>query len=126
MTSDATIAKLRRAREIIERRYCEALDVTTLAGAVGLSRAHFIREFHDAFGQSPHQYIVGLRMKRAEVLLCTTDRAVTEICRTIGWRSVGSFTTRFTRTHGLSPTAYRCANVEPASGPRTTQPSPAT
>jgi len=113
MTSDATIDKLRRAREIIERRYCEALDVPTLAEAVGLSRAHFIREFHRAFGESPHQYMVGLRMERAAALLRTTDRGVAEICRAIGWRSVGSFTTRFTRTHGLSPTAYRSANATP-------------
>lgn len=99
--------KLLRARAIIHRRYCEALDVPTLAWAVGLSRAHFIREFHKAFGQSPHQYIVSLRMERAAALLCTTDQAVAEICRAIGWQSVGSFTTRFTRVHGVSPTAYR-------------------
>ena len=114
MTSDATIVKLWRARAIIDRRYCEALDVTTLAGAVGLSRAHFIREFHQAFGRSPHQYVVALRMQRAAALLCTTDRAVSEICRAVGWQSIGSFTTRFTRTHGLSPTAYRAANVAPS------------
>jgi len=119
MTSDATIDKLRRAREIIDRRYCEALDVPMLAGTVGLSRAHFIREFHHAFGQSPHQYIVRLRMERAAALLRTTDVAVAEICRAIGWQSVGSFTTRFTRTHGLSPTAYRSANADPRRGAHT-------
>lgn len=116
MTSEATIEKLRRAREMIDRRYCEPLDVSTVAGAVGLSRAHFIREFHQAFGRSPHQYMVALRMERAEALLRTTDRGVAEICRAIGWQSVGSFTTRFTRTHGQPPTAYRSAGAASSRG----------
>lgn len=107
MTSEATLGKLRRARDIIDRRFCESLDVSTVAGAVGLSRAYFIREFHQAYGETPHQYMIGLRMDRAARLLSTTDMAVVEVCRAIGWQSVGSFTTRFTRTHGISPTTYR-------------------
>ena len=37
----------------------------------------------------------------------TTDRSVAEICFSVGLRSVGSFTSSFTRTYGMSPTAYR-------------------
>jgi transcriptional regulator GlxA family with amidase domain len=91
----------------MDARYCETIDVASVAVAVGLSRGHFIRQFHQLFGETPRQYLIGLRMQRAAALLATTDRAVGEICRAIGWCSVGSFTTRFTRTYGLSPTAYR-------------------
>jgi AraC-like DNA-binding protein len=48
-------------------------------------------------------------------LLRTTDRSVAEICFAVGLRSVGSFTTSFTRTYGRSPTAYRAAFPPAAS-----------
>jgi AraC-like DNA-binding protein len=98
---------LRRARDLIEARYFEPLDVDALAGAAGLSKAHFSRQFHREFGEPPHQYLIRRRMERAATLLRTTDRSVADICRIVGLRSVGSFTTRFARTFGVSPTAYR-------------------
>jgi AraC-like DNA-binding protein len=98
---------LLRARDLADARYFEPLDVDDLARAAGLSRAHFSREFRRAFGEPPHAYLLTRRMERAAALLRTTDRSVTEICFDVGLRSVGSFTTSFTRTYGLSPTAYR-------------------
>jgi AraC-like DNA-binding protein len=83
-----------------------------------MSIAHFIREFHRAFGHPPHQYLIARRMEQAAVLLRATDDTVAQICRTVGLRSVGSFTTRFGRTFGVSPTAYRASHRErgPARG----------
>jgi AraC-like DNA-binding protein len=49
-------------------------------------------------------------MERAAALLRNTDRTVADICLLVGLRSVGSFTTRFGRTFGLSPTVYRAAH----------------
>lgn len=98
---------LLRARDAIDARYAEPLDVPALARAAGQSRAHFSREFRRAFGESPHQYLLTRRMERAAALLRTTDRSVAEVCVTVGLQSVGSFTTSFGRTFGCSPTAYR-------------------
>jgi AraC-like DNA-binding protein len=80
-----------------------------MASAAGLSRAHFSREFHRAFGEAPHSYLLTRRLERAAALLRTTDYAVIDICFSIGLQSLGSFTTSFTRTYGMSPTAYRAA-----------------
>ena len=85
-----------------------------MAGAAGLSRAHFSREFRRAFGESPHAYLLTRRMERAAALLRTTDRSVADICFSVGLQSVGSFTTSFTRTYGVSPTVYR-AEFPPAA-----------
>ena len=82
--------------------------------AAGLSRAHFSREFRRAFGESPHAYLLTRRLERAAALLRSTDRPVADICLSVGLRSIGSFTTSFTRTFGVSPTAYRAA-FPPAS-----------
>src|SRR6476469_9034174 len=105
---------LLRAKDLADARYFEPLDVDDLAGAAGLSRAHFSREFRRAFGEPPHAYLLTRRLERAAALLRTTDRSVADICLSVGLQSVGSFTTSFTRTYGRSPTAYRAA-FPPAS-----------
>jgi transcriptional regulator GlxA family with amidase domain len=100
---------LLRAKDLMDRRYAEPLDVATLAGAARLSQAHFSREFARAFGVTPHRYLLTRRLERAAALLRDTDRNVADICFTVGLKSVGSFTTSFGRVFGRSPTAYRAA-----------------
>jgi AraC-like DNA-binding protein len=65
------------------------------------------RQFRQAFGESPHQYLMSRRMERAAALLRDTDEPVGAICKGVGLRSVGSFTTSFGRAFGVSPAAYR-------------------
>jgi AraC-like DNA-binding protein len=105
---------LLRAKDLADARYSEPLGVDDLARRAGLSRAHFSREFRRAFGESPHAYLLTRRLERAAALLRNTDRSVAEICFAVGLRSVGSFTSSFTRTYGMSPTTYRAA-FPPAS-----------
>jgi len=100
---------LLRARDLADARYFEPLGVDDLARAAGLSRAHFSREFRQAFGESPHAYLLTRRLERAASLLRGTDRSVADICLSVGLQSIGSFTTSFTRTFARSPTAYRAA-----------------
>jgi AraC-like DNA-binding protein len=101
---------LLRAKDLADARYFEPLGVDDLARAAGLSRAHFSREFRAAFGESPHTYLLTRRMERAAALLRDTDHTVAHICFSVGLQSVGSFTTSFTRTYEMSPTAYRAAH----------------
>ncbi len=105
---------LLRARDLADARYAEPLTVDDMARAAGLSRAHFSREFRRAFGDSPHAYLLTRRLERAAALLRSTDHSVAEICLAVGLQSIGSFTTSFSRTFGMSPTAYR-AQFPPAS-----------
>src|SRR3954451_15732185 len=101
---------LLRAKDLADARYSEPLGVDDLAGAAGLSRAHFSREFRRAVGESPHAYLLTRRLERAAALLRNTDHSVADICFSVGLQSLGSFTTSFTRTYGMSPTAYRAAH----------------
>jgi AraC-like DNA-binding protein len=106
--------RLLRAKDLADGRYSERLTVDDLARAACLSRAHFSREFRRAFGEPPHVYLYTRRLERAAALLRTTDRSVADICLSVGVQSIGSFTTSFTRTFGMSPTAYR-AKFPPAA-----------
>jgi AraC-like DNA-binding protein len=105
---------LQRAKDLVDSRYAEPLTVDDLARAVGLSRAHFSREFRRTFGDSPHAYLLTRRLERAAALLRGTDMTVADICMSVGLESVGSFTTSFVRMFGTTPVAYR-ASFPPAS-----------
>jgi AraC-like DNA-binding protein len=59
-------------------------------------------------------YLLTRRLVGAAALLRTTDRSVASICFAVGLQSVGSFTTSFRRTYGMSPTEYR-ASFPPAA-----------
>jgi AraC-like DNA-binding protein len=118
MTPVPPARHLLRARDLVDARYAERLDVPALARAARLSPAHFSREFQRAFGETPHRYLLTRRLERAAALLRTTDRTVADICVTVGLRSVGSFTTSFGRMFGVSPTAFRAAHPPAADRAR--------
>jgi AraC-like DNA-binding protein len=98
---------LLRAKDLIDARYRDPLDVPTLAAAAHLSPAHFSREFRRVFGETPHQYLLTRRLERAAEMLRNTDHSVADICFDVGLASVGSFTTSFRRAYGMTPTEYR-------------------
>lgn len=106
MSNDLTV-HLRRARDLADRRYAEALDLATLASAAGVSKYHFARCFAKTFGETPMRYLTKRRVERAQDLLRSANLTVTEISEMVGYRSLGSFTSRFTAEVGVSPTEYR-------------------
>jgi transcriptional regulator GlxA family with amidase domain len=114
VTYVTTDRHLLRAKDLADARYFEPLGVDDLARAAGLSGAHFSRQFRRAFGESPHGYLLTRRLERAAALLRNTDRSVADICFSVGLRSVGSFTSSFTRTYGVAPNAYRRTFPPPA------------
>jgi AraC-like DNA-binding protein len=105
---------LLRAKDLVDRRYADPIDVAAMAREAKLSRAHFSREFRRTFGETPHQYLLTRRLERAAALLRNTDHSVASICMAVGLASVGSFTTSFGRAYGMSPVAYR-STQPPAS-----------
>jgi AraC-like DNA-binding protein len=102
-----TSRHLQRAKDLVDSHYAERLTVDDLARAAGWSRAHFSRQFRQAFGDSPHGYLLTRRLERAAALLRGTEMTVADICMAVGLNSVGSFTTSFVRMFGRTPIAYR-------------------
>ena len=109
---------LLRARDLVDSRYGESLDIRRLAREAHVSPRHFSRSFRQVFGETPHQYLLSRRLERARHLLRTTDMSVGEICLEVGFTSVGSFTTTFTRQVGVSPTTFRQAYGGPSEADR--------
>ena len=98
---------LRRAKDLVDRSYQEPLDVAALAGHAHSSPAHFSRRFKEAFGETPHRYVLTRRVERAQELLRNTELSVSEICLEVGFQSLGSFGSAFHRVARMTPTAYR-------------------
>ena len=109
---------LLRARDLVDSRYGDELDLGALAQAAHVSPRHFSRSFRRIFGETPYQYLLTRRLERARHLLRTTDDSVAEICLAVGFRSVGSFTTTFTRHVGVSPTTFRRVYRAPSDADR--------
>jgi transcriptional regulator GlxA family with amidase domain len=99
--------RLLRARDVMDREYWRDLDMIGLGQVATMSRAHFIRSFKEVFGETPYRYLQRRRVERAMYLLRTTDRAVTDICMTVGFSSLGSFSRTFTGIVGVPPSIFR-------------------
>jgi AraC-like DNA-binding protein len=101
------LAWLRRAKDLMDREFERPLDVAQVAAAAHMSESHFAHAFRREFGESPAAYLMTRRIERAKTLLRTTDAPVTEICLDVGFRSLGSFSSRFAAVVGTSPSDYR-------------------
>ena len=99
---------LRRARDLIDRRFADPLDVPAIAASVHLSVAHFSRRFRAVYGETPYQYLMTRRIERACAML-RGGASVTEACMAVGATSLGSFSSRFSEIVGTTPSAYRAA-----------------
>ena len=101
------LAHLRRARDLLDREYARPLDVPGMARAALMSPSHFARQFRAAFGETPYAYLQSRRLERAMALLRRGDMSVTDVCLAVGFTSLGSFSSTFTRLVGEPPSAYR-------------------
>jgi AraC-like DNA-binding protein len=99
--------RLQRARALIDGGFDEAIDLERIAAAADFSRFHFLRLFKDAYGETPHAYLTRCRLDRAKELLAATDLPVTQICFEVGFSSLGSFSSLFSRHVGHSPDRFR-------------------
>jgi transcriptional regulator GlxA family with amidase domain len=103
----ALLPHLRRAKDEIDRRWGEPLDLAELAATAQVSRYHFVRAFKASYGETPMRYLTRRRIERAQDLLRSANLTVTEICMLVGWSSLGSFSSTFKAMVGESPVEYR-------------------
>lgn len=98
---------LERAVDHLRATAPHRTSVTALASMVGLSASQLSSLFREHLGVSPLQFQVQLRMARARELLDGTDLPIASVAREVGYDDPMYFSRQFSRTHGMTPTAYR-------------------
>ena len=98
---------LRRVLERMQADLSADIDLATLAAASGYSRAHFLRTFRAATGQTPHRYLLDLRLDRARELIANKSMPLIDIAADCGFSSHAHLTTAFRSRFGVAPSAYR-------------------
>jgi AraC-like DNA-binding protein len=101
------LALLRRVRDRMDREFDQPLNVEALAQDVHMSSGHLSRSFRAAYGESPYSYLMTRRIERAMALFRRGDLSVTDVCFTVGFSSLGTFSTRFSELVGMPPSTYR-------------------
>lgn len=79
------------------------LNVETISHEMGISRAQLYRKIKSITGISPNDIIREARMKRADRLLETTDKSVSEIAYEVGFSSPSYFTKCYREFFGRTP-----------------------
>ena len=100
-------ARLRRITELVDAKADDELTLREMAQSVGLSTAHFSRMFRKSTGESPHQFVLRRRIKRAKAMLGAANSRVLDIAVSCGFKSQQHFARAFRYVCGASPTEYR-------------------
>jgi len=98
-------SRVDRARELIECRYEEDLSLALLAREVGMSLYSFARVFTELAGETPHRYLVAVRLREA-VRRLRAGQPVTEVAHAVGFGSLGHFISTFRRAFGTTPSRF--------------------
>lgn len=116
-----------RVIETMRENLGEPLTVDDMARTAMFSKFHFSRFFQRVTGVSPGRLLSAMRLQEAKHLLVSTSLTVTEISHKVGYTSVGTFSSRFRSSVGVSPTTYRqLGGFTPpiATGQRRSSPAP--
>ncbi|HIT08274.1 MAG TPA: helix-turn-helix transcriptional regulator [Candidatus Merdivicinus faecavium] len=98
--------EIARALAAMAAEFRKNWSVAELSALAGYSEPYFIRRFRAETGVSPHQYLIGRRMKEALRLLWS-GLPVSEVARRCGYAELKAFSRSFRRWYGLSPSQYR-------------------
>ncbi|CAM3898967.1 helix-turn-helix domain-containing protein [Lederbergia lenta] len=112
------IAVLRQARnyhqvlltikEYIEKNYDNVeLSLDHLSGVFEMPGKNISKLFKEEFGEKFVDFLIRIRMERAEELLQTTNDTILAISEQVGYISANSFTRVFRKVYGTSPGEYR-------------------
>jgi len=104
MLTRGNLGRLCNGRDMLRN---DDRSVSEIAATIGMSNFHFIRQFKAVFGETPNRYRVRHRMELARAKISIGNESVTDICMDLGYSSLGSFSTLFSRHFGVAPTNYR-------------------
>lgn len=99
--------QLLQVLDYIDAHLHQEIKLTDLASLLGMSEFYFSRQFKQATGISPYQYLLQQRIERAKQLLKRSDRSIADIALICGFNSHSHLSKQFRQFTGTTPKAYR-------------------
>ncbi|NNU60769.1 AraC family transcriptional regulator [Brucellaceae bacterium VT-16-1752] len=101
----------RTVDDYMRSHLADTIPIETLASLARLSVSHFSRAFRQTTGKSPHQYLIDLRVERAELLIRADDLPLAEIWRICGFGSQSHMTSLIRERLHTTPTKIRRGEI---------------
>src|SRR5215475_5635651 len=99
--------RLRKVKEFVHAKLEDELSLSELAQSAGLSTAHFSEMFRKSTGETPHQFVLRLRVERAKEMLRSAESRVLDVAIACGFKTQQHFARVFRQLCGSTPTEYR-------------------
>jgi AraC family transcriptional regulator len=103
----AATRRMAAVLEYIDGRLGSDLNLAELSARATMSKYHFLRTFKHASGVTPHQYILGRRLRAAAAALSSTQDPIARVAVDQGFGDLSTFNHFFRRVMGVTPTAFR-------------------
>jgi AraC-like DNA-binding protein len=91
----------------MDAHYNDEITLEDIGVVAAMNSQHFLRMFKQVYGITPHQYLIDLKLRKAKEMLVGTGLTINEICQTIGFESVFSFSILFKGRFGVPPSGFR-------------------
>lgn len=98
---------VKQAIEYMNDQYSASCSLNELAHIANMSTYHFIRIFKSTTGKTPYDYLLDLRIQKAQAMMTQADLNITEIAFQSGFKNTSHFSNIFKQRVGISPTRYR-------------------
>lgn len=108
--------RLKRVLAFMEEHYGEPVTLAEMARVAGLSRMHFAAKFRISTGSRPHEYLLRLRVERAQTLMLETCEPLAQVAFSVGFQTQAHFTTVFRRFAATTPHRWRSEQMARAPG----------
>ena len=101
------LRRLNLAKEYLYANSSSNLSLEGIADHACLSVNHLLRTFKLAYNESPHQFLIQLRLQRAQLLLAKTEYPIYTIVNMVGFKCTSSFIRLFRTRYKTTPLKYR-------------------
>ena len=95
----------------IREHYAGLYGVEELSASLGVSKSHLVRTFRDAMGTTPGQYLTGVRLEAAKLLLARREYPLEVVASLCGFSGANYLCRVFKKATGQTPAAFRAAAV---------------
>jgi AraC-like DNA-binding protein len=102
-----TYRRVVSAKIYIDENYCEPMNLEQISQQAYFSKFHFHRLFTRIYQITPHDYLTSKRLQHAKELLQQEGLNIRDVCNSVGFESLTSFSLLFKKKNGFAPQYYR-------------------